>query len=542
MAVGFAFRLATFLGRVQFMKRRQTTESRRLSKEVQLIGNDLASKLGIHRTVSVLVLDSSIGPAVIGLLRPTVLLPRSIVENAKRIELESLLAHELIHFRRGDLYWSIVQVAALVVSWFNPCVWYASKRLGMEAERCCDEETVASLGIAPKDYAFCLIRVLEQKQLLKAAPLLPGVRPVEVTAKRLERIMRFGQGSRSRCPMAVHVTLALGAILLLPAFPVSMAQEKEGTKAPTAKKAIAYDLKIVQVPIESSTSLVKGWTQIEKDTPKDKPDAIAEDSSGNPVVPASFEVVEPTFSLHRSGPLSESEIVKIVGAGDVLSAPKVISLDGVPATMMSGGEVPYVASFDPVKGDDGKVGAMQPVIKFLVNGIQIDLLGKLKDGGKLIDLELEYSHKAVKDMHKFTFESSQGELTVDRPVVESHGVATNVVLPAETTIAICGGPYTRTTVVESKVPVLSSVPYVGRLFKNSYASSEKYSTILLVSCRVVDDISATAKPTKGMTYQYSPAAVDSQDDKELARPVPASTIVKSAMRLPMLPSLKKDEK
>jgi hypothetical protein len=42
--------------------------------------------------------------------------------------------------------------------------------------------------------------LLERKRWLRPVPAFPGVRSVDVTSKRLERIMTMGQGCRRRAP------------------------------------------------------------------------------------------------------------------------------------------------------------------------------------------------------------------------------------------------------------------------------------------------------------------------------------------------------
>lgn len=183
---------------------------------LQELTNKLGQKLGVHRAVRVRVVDGPIGPAVVGLLRPTLLLPDCIVRSQSRLNLQPLIAHELVHVRRGDLWWSAVQTIASLLWWFHPCVWLASRLLTRETERSCDEETISSLGCRPAEYARSLLDVLERKSEIVAAPLVPGVRPVDITWKRMERIMRIGHGSHHRTPRWVMALLLIGAALALP--------------------------------------------------------------------------------------------------------------------------------------------------------------------------------------------------------------------------------------------------------------------------------------------------------------------------------------
>lgn len=180
----------------------------------------LARTFGMSGRARVRVLDAQIGPAVMGFWRPMMLLPQSIVAGRDAQELQPLLAHELIHIRRGDLYWAVLQAVAKACLWFHPVVWLASRQIDQESERCCDEETIANLGCAPSKYARMLLDILEAKHRLRVIPALPGVRPVDVTAKRLERIMRFGDGSRNgihvRRPWWTTAILLIGMPVILP--------------------------------------------------------------------------------------------------------------------------------------------------------------------------------------------------------------------------------------------------------------------------------------------------------------------------------------
>ncbi len=191
----------------------------------------LRIRLGVRRRVRLIISQSRIGPAVLGFFRPTVLIPARVMEGKSAADLEPILAHELIHVRRGDLWVGWLQVLVEAVWWFHPLVHLAGRWLKHEAERCCDEEVIAELGCKPARYARVLLDVLELKHVLKPVPVLPGVKPVEITSKRLERIMLLGQGCRKRTPWWCWLVMLLTAALTLPgaAF-VAEAKDKSKRK------------------------------------------------------------------------------------------------------------------------------------------------------------------------------------------------------------------------------------------------------------------------------------------------------------------------
>ncbi len=216
--------------RWQLFLRRLRRYPLRTDAALSVLAVQLVRRLKVGRRVRLLITQSRIGPAVIGILRPTILLPAAIVAGRSPQDLEPILAHELLHVRRGDLWLAAGQVLAHALWWFHPLVWLANRLLAREAERCCDEQVLAELRCEPARYARSLLEILEQKQELVAVPAFPGVRPVDVTSSRLERIMRLGHGCQRRTPWWCWLVMLLAAVLVLPgaAFVV-------GAKERTAK-------------------------------------------------------------------------------------------------------------------------------------------------------------------------------------------------------------------------------------------------------------------------------------------------------------------
>ncbi len=172
----------------------QTISSRRIPAEESLrtLALDLSQRLGIRRMVRLWVTREPFGPLAFGWLRPTVVLPEALAAHRSARELEPLLAHELVHVRRGDSLVGLLQIVAQSLWWFHPLIWWTNRRIDFERERCCDEEVVANLGFAPARYARSLLNVLELKQQLRWPAASPGARPFEVTQRRLENIMLRG--------------------------------------------------------------------------------------------------------------------------------------------------------------------------------------------------------------------------------------------------------------------------------------------------------------------------------------------------------------
>lgn len=207
------------------------------TEKLEQLVDVLSCRLKLSGQVRLQVVEGAIGPAVFGLWRPTILLPAAIIENKSVKQIEPIIAHELVHIRRGDLWWALVQSLATAILWFHPLVWLASRMLTRESERSCDEETVANLSCSPATYARSLLDVLEKKHQLHIAPALPGVRPVDVTRNRLERIMKLGHGSHKQTPWWVWAVFIASFAIVLPGGRILTAQDTPQKNRKSSKQS-----------------------------------------------------------------------------------------------------------------------------------------------------------------------------------------------------------------------------------------------------------------------------------------------------------------
>jgi Zn-dependent protease with chaperone function len=120
-------------------------------------------RLGVTRPVRVLQSAIVQVPAVIGWLRPVVLLPASALTGLTPLQLDALLAHELAHVRRCDYLVNLVQSMIETLLFYHPAVWWVSRRVRQEREHCCDDLAVSVCGDA-----FAYARALVGMEGLRA--------------------------------------------------------------------------------------------------------------------------------------------------------------------------------------------------------------------------------------------------------------------------------------------------------------------------------------------------------------------------------------
>ncbi|MBE2286355.1 MAG: hypothetical protein IAE77_23060 [Prosthecobacter sp.] len=136
--VGVMGMLGTMLALHLRLLRRLRADGEPPSSRVAGILRDAASLAGVSRMPRVRVTDAVRAPALFGLFRPMILLPRDVAESCEASALRLILLHEIAHLRRRDLWTQVMASLILAVHWFNPLVWWAGRRLRVEAEMAAD--------------------------------------------------------------------------------------------------------------------------------------------------------------------------------------------------------------------------------------------------------------------------------------------------------------------------------------------------------------------------------------------------------------------
>jgi hypothetical protein len=263
----------------------------------------MAKQLGLRRAVRVRIASETIGPAVFGLWRPVVVIPETMLREKTLPQIEPIVAHELVHVRRGDAYVGVLQMIVQVLWWFHPLVWWANREMGRRREQCCDEEVVAGLGCSSAAYARCLVDILEwqcrrsRRRLLSA---VPGVRSAEITKTRLEHIMDDAKRFHGRTPRWIWGLLAMAMLLFLPGRAMVLGQNAESLKAENANPSA----KSLCVLCRFTNSQGKMMTAPKMGIEPDGPAGKIVDLSQSPFVTAVDEIIDPNTQKTVIGRIS----------------------------------------------------------------------------------------------------------------------------------------------------------------------------------------------------------------------------------------------
>ena len=121
--------------------------------EMTRVMDRLREELGIRKNIALYQGYMVISPFICGFRRIEIYLP---VENLSKRALEIVLRHELIHHKQRDTFWKPVFAIVTGLFWFNPLVWFVSRKMQRCAEASCDE-TCCRNGLTAKEYFGTII-------------------------------------------------------------------------------------------------------------------------------------------------------------------------------------------------------------------------------------------------------------------------------------------------------------------------------------------------------------------------------------------------
>lgn len=214
----------------------------RVDSQVLVQFSKIAQQLNIWYLPSI-AYSSRINQAMaVGLMRPMVLLPLAWMTEISPDVLEAVLAHELAHVKRRDLWVNFFQRVMETIFFYHPAVWLISAEIRRERESCCDELAIAATG-ERLDYAKSLHEVAS-RQIAGGPPVLAIPFLGQRTGELLTRVRRVltatspqpGERSWTAGLMLVVAPLCLCAIFAI-VFPQTNSTVKAEDKSSSTKVA-----------------------------------------------------------------------------------------------------------------------------------------------------------------------------------------------------------------------------------------------------------------------------------------------------------------
>jgi beta-lactamase regulating signal transducer with metallopeptidase domain len=170
-------------------------KSRRAPASSSFTGSldDARQLAGLRGSIRLKLVDDAISPAVYGLFRPVILLPRALAEKLSATQLRAVLLHEAMHLRRGDVWVNCAQTLLQIAYWWHPLLWLANARIRRLREEAVDDAVMLALRGDADAYAPTLLEVAKFafRRPLASLGLVGILESRSALRQRVERLVDF---------------------------------------------------------------------------------------------------------------------------------------------------------------------------------------------------------------------------------------------------------------------------------------------------------------------------------------------------------------
>lgn len=169
--------------------------------------------------VRISVTDMHVTPFTVGLFAPGIVIPKVMLENYSRDELEAVIWHERTHIRLGHLWFGLAWDILRCLLWVNPFLTIFQKQFRADLEDICDRVCIQNSGKTAREYGLILLKTLTllRSGLEDTPPAVTYAGEKEFTdmKRRMGEIAGFRPYRKKMCAgMAAVSVLALAAMLL----------------------------------------------------------------------------------------------------------------------------------------------------------------------------------------------------------------------------------------------------------------------------------------------------------------------------------------
>ncbi len=179
---------------------------------------------GVNQVLPIVQSRAVESPALLGFIRPWLLLPDGLVEKFTPQELRFVFLHELAHLKRRDIAVNWLATLLQILHWPNPLVWFAFARMRADRELACDELALSfARAEDSQPYGHAIIKLIEGFRPPAVLPGLVGI--LEDQTQMKKRITMIAQFKK----MTQWSAAAAGLFLVLGLVTLTDAQTDKST-------------------------------------------------------------------------------------------------------------------------------------------------------------------------------------------------------------------------------------------------------------------------------------------------------------------------
>ncbi|RDU36630.1 BlaR1 family beta-lactam sensor/signal transducer [Neobacillus piezotolerans] len=200
--------------------------------------------VGVKRNIRLRETSMISSPITFGIFQPYIFLPSKTREEFSLNELKYVLMHELHHHKSKDLFVNYVMWMFQIIYWFNPVVWYASKRIRIDRELACDASVLNLLDESGYiEYGHTIIRFADKKYDSTLKQIAPGIGGTNKQIKqRIQFIASYSRDSLVLKWKSKVICAVLGIVLLFLAPITNVIASPNDVYQFSGKNAVYEDL------------------------------------------------------------------------------------------------------------------------------------------------------------------------------------------------------------------------------------------------------------------------------------------------------------
>ena len=160
------------------------------------------------------------GPITFGVLRPVIVFPPAVAAMKESIQ-HAIACHELLHVRRRDWLFEVLEEGVRTVLWFHPAVWWLIGRIQVTREQVVDQAVIC-LTESRERYVEALLAVAIAKSHGVLTPASAFLRR-SALKKRVAQILQESTMTTRRLILSLGASgaaLALAATMAVRSFPL----------------------------------------------------------------------------------------------------------------------------------------------------------------------------------------------------------------------------------------------------------------------------------------------------------------------------------
>ncbi|MFK4427666.1 MULTISPECIES: M56 family metallopeptidase [Bacillus] len=198
-------------------------------KRIIDIFNSCKHEMKIKKNIPLIFAGKLPSPTLVGIRKPCILLTEKHIDTLNDNQLRFIFYHELSHYKRKDVGINLIMHHLVILHWFNPIIWYASKCIREDQEIACDALALTYVNSEDNlEYGHTIIALLEQRTNCYPIPTVANLsRNKHNLKRRIVMIKKFNKKSYRLSALGIVCVIGVSTFALMNA----KAEESSSKKA-----------------------------------------------------------------------------------------------------------------------------------------------------------------------------------------------------------------------------------------------------------------------------------------------------------------------